>query len=333
MPPAVRSLLFVSESAILLRNVFFEIVKERKGTAMLATDILQDPAEISPEQVQQHVNGVITYIQEHIPNIIAFGVRVLVALVIFAVGRALIKWIRGRVHTSFEKRGADKGLAQFTDSFLKVALYLLLILVVAANLGIELSSITLLFASASVGISLALQGSLSNFMGGIFILLLKPFSVGDYIVEDTNHNEGTVMEIQMFYTRLNTIDNKTVVIPNSILANGSLTNVTAQNNRQLDLRVSVAYSADLKKAKALLTQLLAETPEVLKGEPVNVFVDELGESAVILGVRAWVKTTDYWPVRWALLERIKLTFDENEIEIPFNQLTLHVQDGNNHGGI
>ena len=288
-------------------------------------EIIQETAEQSLQEVGENVSSIVQYFQEHIPNIVNFGIRFLVALAIFFVGRLLIKWIRKRVKHSFERANADKGVAQFTDSFLKFALYLFLILVVAANLGINLSSITVLFASAGVGISLALQESLSNFAGGVLILLTKPFVVGDYIIEDTNHNEGTVKEIQIFYTKLTTVDNRTVVIPNGTLANGSLTNVTDKDERQLDLKIGISYQSDLKKAKLLTEHLLTEHQGILKDKGYKVFVDSLGDSAVILGVRAWVKTEEYWDIRWNLLEQIKLTFDSEGIEIPFNQLTVHME--------
>ncbi len=288
-------------------------------------EIIQETAGQSLQEVGKNVSSIVQYFQEHIPNIVDFGIRCLVALAIFFVGRFLIKWIRKRVKHSFERTNADRGVAQFTDSFLKFALYLFLILVVAANLGINLSSITVLFASAGVGISLALQESLSNLAGGVLILLTKPFVVGDYIIEDTNHNEGTVKEIQIFYTKLTTVDNRTVVIPNGTLANGSLTNVTDKDERQLDLKIGISYQSDLKKAKLLTEHLLTEHQGILKDKGYKVFVDSLGDSAVILGVRAWVETEEYWDIRWNLLEQIKLTFDSEGIEIPFNQLTVHME--------
>ena len=174
-----------------------------------------------------------------------------------------------------------------------------------------------------MAVSLAMQGSLSNLAGGMLILLLKPFVVGDYIIEDGHGNEGTVKEIQIFYTKLATVDNKTIVIPNGTLANTSLTNVTAKDFRQLDLRVDISYDADLKEAKTLLEQLLKKDSSVEQEMDHNVFVDNLGESSVVLGVRAWVKTEDYWPTRWRLLETIKLTMDENRIEIPYKQMKIH----------
>lgn len=288
-------------------------------------EIIQETAEQSLQEVGENVSGIVQYFQEHIPDIVDFGIRFLIALAIFFVGRFLIKWIRKRVKHSFARANADKGVAQFTDSFLKFALYLFLILVVAANLGINLSSITVLFASAGVGISLALQESLSNLAGGVLILLTKPFAVGDYIIEDTNHNEGTVKEIQVFYTKLTTVDNRTIVIPNGTLANGSLTNVTDKEERQLDLKIGISYHSDLKKAKLLTEHLLTGHQGILKEKGCKVFVDSLGDSAVILGARAWVRTDEYWDTRWDLLEQIKLTFDSEGIEIPFNQLTVHME--------
>ena len=289
-------------------------------------EILQESAEQSAEKVQTQMNDFVVFIQEHIPNFIEFGIRLLIAVLIFSVGRLLIKWIRKRIRNSLNRSSADAGLTQFTDSFLKISLYIVLILIVAANLGIEISPISMLFASAGVGISLSLQQTLSNFAGGVLILLLKPFVVGDYIIEDTNKDEGTVKEIQIFYTKLSTIDNKTIVIPNGILTNSSLTNATAKDERRLDLKVSISYQADLRKAKKLIEEILASDVCVMKDEEINVFVDDLAESAVVLGARAWVKNDEFWPTRWRLLETIKLTLDEHEIEIPYPQMTVHVKE-------
>ena len=285
---------------------------------------IQQTAESSVTEVGQDMSKFAEYIEEHIPDMITFGIRLAIAVLILIVGRLFIHWVRKSVQRSFAKSGGDAGVAQFTDSMLKFGLYVLLVIIIAGNLGIKLSSITVMFASAGVGISLALQGVLSNFAGGVLILMLKPFTVGDYIIEDTNKNEGTVKEIKIFYTKLTTVDNKTIVIPNGTLTNNSLTNVTAKAERQLDLKVGVSYQSDLKRAKELLEQLLKEHKSILTEEEWRVFVDSLGDHAVILGIRAWVKTEDYWPTRWDLLEQIKLKFDEEGIEIPYNQVTVHM---------
>ncbi len=157
-------------------------------------------------------------------------------------------------------------------------------------------------------------------------MILKPFVVGDYIVEDNKGREGTVKEIQLFYTKLLTIDNKTVIIPNGTLANTSLTNVTAQDKRRLDLTVGISYQADLQKAKILLEQLVSSEEAVLKDEEMRVFVDSLGDSAVVLGIHSWVKKEDYWTTKWKMTEEIKLLFDEHGIEIPYQQIVVHTKE-------
>ena len=165
-------------------------------------EILQESAEESAEKVQTQMNEFVVFIQEHIPNMVDFGIRLLIAILIFFLGRFLIKWLRKRIRNSLNRSSADAGLTQFTDSFLKISLYIVLFLIIAANLGIEINSISMLFASAGVGISLSLQQTLSNFAGGVLILLLKPFRVDDYIKVDNDGHEGTVKEIQLFYTKL-----------------------------------------------------------------------------------------------------------------------------------
>ena len=263
-------------------------------------DTTQEVTDATQEAVKQ-VNQLTQYVQDSIPGLITFGLKVLAALVAFFIGRLVIRWIRKIVRRSFERSGADKGVEQFVDSLLKYGLYALLVFSLISSLGFDTTSVAAVLASGGVAIGLALQGSLSNFAGGVLILLLKPFVVGDYIIEDTNGKEGTVKEIQIFYTKLSTIDNKTIVIPNGMLTNNSITNATAKDERQLDLRVSISY------------------------EQINVCVHELADNAVVLGIRAWVKNEEYWETRWRLLEEIKLLLDENGIEIPYPQMTVHMQ--------
>lgn len=288
------------------------------------SDVIDSAAEATTEAAQE-VNQFVQFIEDNIPNLIGFGIKVILALVFFFLGSKIIKWIRKIVHRSFERTNVDAGVAQFVDSMLKFGLYALLIFMIATNFGIESSSIAALIASAGVAIGLAVQGSLSNFAGGILILLLKPFAVGDYIIVTQEGIEGTVKEIQIFYTKLATVDNQRVVVPNSILTSNSLTNVTARPERQLDLKVGIGYDSDLKKAKKLIEDMLYSDPSVIQDEDIKVFVDSLGDSAVMIGLRAWVKTEEYWATRWRLTEQIKLTFDVEGIEIPYNQLTVNVK--------
>lgn len=287
-------------------------------------DTTQEVTDATQEAVKQ-VNQLTQYVQDSIPGLITFGLKVLAALVAFFIGRLVIRWIRKIVRRSFERSGADKGVEQFVDSLLKYGLYALLVFSLISSLGFDTTSVAAVLASGGVAIGLALQGSLSNFAGGVLILLLKPFVVGDYIIEDSNGKEGTVKEIQIFYTKLSTIDNKTIVIPNGMLTNNSITNATAKDERQLDLRVSISYDADIRQAKNVIEELLEKDECIIKNEQINVFVHELADNAVVLGIRAWVKNEEYWTTRWRLLEEIKLLLDENGIEIPYPQMTVHMQ--------
>ena len=275
--------------------------------------------------MEKEIGKLTEYIGDKIPGVIDFALGVVLALVVFWIGTKIIKWIRNIIRISMEKGNVDKGVCQFVDSLVKFALYAILIFSIGSKFGLDTTSVAAALASCGVAIGLALQGSLSNFAGGVLILILKPFVVGDYIVEDNKGREGTVKEIQLFYTKLVTADNKTVIIPNGTLANTSLTNVTAQDKRRLDLSVGISYDADLKKAKALIEGLLRMDDDILKEEDIDVFVDTLGESAVVIGVRGWVKKEVYWTAKWRLTEAIKLTLDENGIEIPFNQIVVHTK--------
>ena len=288
-------------------------------------DTTQEVTEATQEAVDK-VSRLTQYVQDSIPSLISFGLQVIMALIVFFVGRLVIKWIRKIVRRSFERSGADKGVEQFVDSLLKYGLYALLIFTLISGLGFDTTSVAALVASSGVAIGLALQGSLSNFAGGVLILLLKRFAVGDYIIEDTNGKEGTVKEIQIFYTKLTTIDNKTIVIPNGMLTNNSITNASAKDERQLDLRVGISYDADIKKVKSVIENVLVKDASIIKNEQILVFVDELADSAVVLGIRAWVKNEEYWDTRWRMLEEIKLALDENEIEIPYPQMTVHMSE-------
>lgn len=255
---------------------------------------------------------------------LALGIRVLLAALVLFIGMQLIRLLRRIVRKSMERASVDVGAVHFVDSCLKVTLYIILFMVIASGFGLDATSVVALVGSAGLTLGLALQGSLSNFAGGVLILLIKPFTVGDYIIEDTNKNEGTVQKIDIFYTTLLTFDNKTIVIPNGTLANSSLTNVTGTGRRLLNIKVGISYRADIRQAKEIVQELLEQEEGTLKEEPMAVFVDDLADSAVIIGCRAWVESDTYFPVKWRLTEAIKLAFDEQGVEIPFPQLDVHV---------
>jgi small conductance mechanosensitive channel len=190
--------------------------------------------------------------------------------------------------------------------------------------GVQTSSVAAAVVSVLMTAGLSLQGALSNFAGGVLILVLHPFVVGDYIKEDTHGNEGTVIEISIFYTRLRTVDEKIVVIPNGVLANSSLTNITSQDVRRIDFRVGISYDDDISLAKKILTEIAKEHKGRIKDRDMQVFVDSLGDSAIIMGLRFYVKQQDYWTIRWGLNEQVKSAFDEAGITIPYGQMDVHL---------
>ena len=275
---------------------------------------------INLEKIWNHISA-------QIPAVEAFAGKVILAIVIYFIASKVIVQICAFIRAAMNKAGADTGVIQFLTSFVKTALYFLLIVSIAVRFGIKESSIAALLASGGVAIGLALQGGLSNLAGGVIIMLLRPFTVGDYIIENTNSQEGTVVKIDLFYTTLSTVDNRRITIPNGNITNSSIVNVTSQDKRKLEIKVMIGYQSDLKKAKGILETLLHADPAIMSEQEMLVFVDELADDGVILGLRAWVKTEDYWPAKWRLNEEIKLTFDEEDIDIPYPQLDVHIKSG------
>lgn len=268
------------------------------------------------------------YLEEMVPGLLDFGVKIILAIIIYFIGGKVIKWLRKILQRALDRSNAEEGVKQFLDSCAKIVLYFVLVIIVINQFGIETTSVVAVLGSAGLAIGLALQGALSNFAGGVLILLFKPFQVGDYIIEDTHKNEGTVAEIMIFYTKLTTVDNKVVVIPNGILANSSLTNVTKQEMRRLDLYVGISYDADIKTAKQVLQSLLEQETARISTEEMAVFVDALEDSSVKLGGRIWVQSEEYWNAKWRLTEQIKERFDLEGIEIPFHQLSVSIKQEN-----
>ena len=251
-----------------------------------------------------------------------FGMDLLVAAVILGIGFKITGAVRRMAERSFARMEMELSLRKFLLSLIQALMYGLLIFMAADRIGLQSSSIIALLGSAGVTLGLALQGSLSNFAGGVLILLVRPFKVGDYIVSE--YGEGTVAAIGLVYTTLNTVDNKTVVIPNGSLSNSPITNATAEDFRRLDLTVGIGYQSDLRRAKEILLDIYTSHPCILKDRPIQVFVDQLAASSVVIGGRGWTATGDYWQTRWDITEEIKLRFDEAGIQIPFNQLDVHV---------
>jgi len=253
-------------------------------------------------------------------------IKVILALIIFFIGYKLISWVRRIVRKSLVRIDADPGVSGFIDSMIRIGLDILLILGILGWVGVQSATIAAILASAGLALGMALQGSLSNVAGGVLILVLKPFRIGDYIVEDSKKNAGTVKEIGLFYTKLATIDNRIVVLPNGTLANCSITNYTMENTMKLDLTVGISYQADTAKAKGILEDILNNDADTIKKDEMEVFVKELSDSSVVLGFRAWVKGDKYWPTKYRILETVKTRFETEGIQIPYQQIDVHVQD-------
>ena len=205
---------------------------------------------------KQEIGVLKNYIESILPNMLDFCFNVVLAVIVYLIGSRIIKVILKMNKRWADRKEIDEGVKQFIHAFIKGALYVLLIFIILTLFGVTTASVVAVLGSAGLTLGLALQGSLSNFAGGVMILLMKPFKVGDYVIEDTNKNEGTVEEISLFYTRLKTIDNKSIVIPNGTLANNSMTNVTAAEKRRLDLTVGISYQADIRQAKEVLNQVI-----------------------------------------------------------------------------
>lgn len=249
---------------------------------------------------------------------------VLVAILFIVIGIKIVSAIVKIFKRSFERSKMEASVAGFLLSIIRVIGYILVFITAATIVGFEVTSFVTILGTASMAVGLALQGALSNLAGGILILMLKPFEIGDYIIENDKNTEGTVISIDIFYTRLLTHDNKMVVIPNGILTNNSLINLTNETKRKLELKISIAYDSDIKKVKELVHGILTEDGRILDDEPKDVFIDSFDDSGMTLGIRAWVKTEDFWSTTWDLREKVKTSFDKNGIEIPYNRLEVDV---------
>ena len=260
--------------------------------------------------------------ERYVPVVCDYLLRVALVLVIFFVGRKLIKKIVSLCDQALKRHGMEVTVRRFFCNVINALGYICMLGILLQTVGLTATSLTALVASAGVAVGLALQGSLSNFAGGVLILLMKPFVIGDYIVQ--GNTEGTVKEIGLVYTELITADNRLIVIPNGTLIDSSIVNVTATGKRRLELSVGIGYKSDLKKAKEVLIRLGENDPARDPENPVNVFVSELAESSVNLGLHVWVSSSEYWNAKWRLTENIKMAFDEEGIDIPFKQVEISV---------
>lgn len=252
------------------------------------------------------------------------GIKVVIALVLLVVSFIVINAVTKKIYKRLEKKKADLTLSRVGTSTARVLLKLLVIVSLIGYVGIETASISAVIASIGVGISLAVQGTLSNFAGGVIIIVMRPFKIGDYIT--SNDVEGTVEDIKLFYTHICTPDNKGIVIPNGALANNVIVNTSAKDTRRVDIVASVAYGTDIALAKEVLIKTCSENELVFKTPAPFVELKDMSESSLDFTVRSWCNRGDYWTVKFALNAAIMEAFKKHGIEVPFNQLDVHLRD-------
>ena len=250
--------------------------------------------------------------------------NVIAAIIIYIVGKKLISVALAALDKATAKAGTDETLRRFLMSAARIALYVLLIFIIVSQLGVNTASLITVLGSAAIAVGLALQGSLSNLAGGVLILVTRPFKIGDYII--SAQGEGSVEEINLIATRLMTLDKKTVIIPNSALSASTITNCSTSPTRRIDIIVPISYKSDVTRAREIIESVYNNHPLILKDGTVASHVDSLGDSGVMIAACGFVNGGDYWPVRWQLIEDIKAALTEGGIEIPYNQIDVHVQN-------
>jgi small conductance mechanosensitive channel len=257
-------------------------------------------------------------------KLVDFSLHLGAAILVFYIGRYIIKKLLKLLDKLLKLRNVDESICTFLHSGAEYSLFFLLIIVVIGILGIETSSFIALFASAGVALGMALSGTLQNFAGGVLILSLKPYRIGDYI--EAQGYAGTVKKIEIFSTYITTPDNKTIIIPNGPLSTGSINNYSRQQLRRVDWTVGVAYGTDFDHAEQVIRNILAADNRVLTDadHPVAIYLNELADSSVNLAVRAWVNSADYWNVYFDVNKAIYTTLPRQGIEFPFPQMDVHL---------
>lgn len=272
-----------------------------------------DVTEITPEKA-------INWVEQLVPIAIDFGKKLIAVIIFILIARKIIVGIKKGLEKSLSHTNLDEGVSKFLLSVASISMNVLMVVIAVNMMGIATGSITAILGSIGVTLGLALQGGLSNLFGGVLILIMQPFRIGDYIIAGAN--EGKVTDIDIFYTKLLTGDNRKVVVPNGSLSNQTIMNVTNEEVRRLDLKIPIEYSQNVSKVKEILWKILNNEEMVIKEMEPVVAVGDFMDSSVIMEVRVWTKTDNYWALKWKLLEQIKEDFDANNIVIPFNQLEV-----------
>lgn len=251
------------------------------------------------------------------------GLRIVISLVVLFISFKVINFVARRIEKAGEKHNSDKTIMKTLAYLVRVGLKIVIVICLVGYLGIDTSGLTALVASLGVCVGLAVNGALSNLAGGVLIILTRPFRIDDYI--EAQGYSGTVVEIHITNTKLRTPDNKVIYIPNGALANGSIINYSEMDTRRVEFKFSIAYDNDYEKAKAIIADICDSHELVLKDPAPFVRVSEHGASSINIVTRVWVKSGDYWTVNFDILEAVKTKFDENGIEIPFDQVDVHIK--------
>ena len=254
--------------------------------------------------------------------VLQYGVKVLMALVIFVIGKWVVKRLSAVLEKLMEKNAVDPAIRHFTGSLVYYALLIFVCIAALGQLGIQTASFVAIVGAAGLAVGLALQGSLSNFAAGVLLLIFRPFKVGDFI--EAAGTSGVIQNIQIFTTELHTGDNKKVIVPNGRIISGNIINYSANDTRRVDLVFGIGYQDDIDAARAVIESLLAADERVLDEPKPLVAVVALADSSVNFVCRPWVKSSDYWPVHYSLTEAVKKAFDANGISIPFPQRDVHL---------
>lgn len=268
------------------------------------------------------VSEISTKLEPMIEPAMTYGSKLLLALLVLLIGWWLIGRVTGLMNAAMERAKVEITLRRFMRSLVGIGLKAVLLIIFASMVGVETASLIALLGAAGLAIGLALQGSLSNFAGGVLILFFRPFKANDVI--EAQGFVGIVQEIQIFNTILRTLDNQRVVIPNGLLSNGCVKNLFVEPTRRVDLTFGISYGDDIGKAKAVLRQVVEADERILKDPVTDIFVSAHADSSVNFLVRPWVNSADYWPVYFGLMEEVKLAFDREDITIPFPQRDVHL---------
>ena len=274
-----------------------------------------DPSDLTPGALQQ-------FFQSITPSLTKLLFNIIVSIIIFLIGRKLIGFLLKLLDKFLAKTSIDVGVSKFLLSAARTCMYAILIFMIVGQLGVNTASIVTVMGAAGLAISMSLQGSLANVAGGILILLMKPFRVGDYVM--TSFGDGTVQAIGLVYTTITTVDNRVLTIPNGTLANSAVTDASMMPERRLDISVGISYDSDIRKAKEIMEEVYRSCPAVIVDKGINVHVSSLGDSAVVIEAFGWVPGSEFLSSKWYVTEEIKLRFDEGGIKIPYPQMDVHL---------